>query len=128
MDSRINKYFLWDTLDNLQDVFERESKSFRYLYYSALRNVLEFYSKYLRWEIYSSERLYEFFTDPLVMKKYLQLEYPDPVFRELFVNAISVVEESDMMECFKKLVDYVFNQTHGFKIDGWVVRTPRELG
>lgn len=123
----LQKYALWDTLDNLQDIYEKKSRSFRYAYYSALKRVLEFYSKYLRWEIYSPERVFEFFIDPVVQKKYLQPEYPDPVFRDLYVKAITVVEESEMLVCFGELVDYVFTQTEGFELDGWVVRTPLGL-
>ncbi|MBT6604879.1 hypothetical protein HOB36_07315 [Candidatus Bathyarchaeota archaeon] len=123
----IQKYALWDALDNLQDIYEKKSKSFRYAYYAALRNVLEFYSTYLKWEVYSPERVYEYFTDPLVLKKYLQTEYPDPVFGEMFVKAITVDIEYEMLVSFEELADYVFEQTDGFEIDGWVVRTTLEL-
>jgi HEPN domain-containing protein len=123
----LQKYVLWDILDNLQDIYEKKSKSFRYAYYSGLREVLKFYSKYIGWEIYSPERIFELLSDPVVQKKYLQSEYPDPVFRDLFIKCITFVKESEMLECFEELVDYVFKHSEGFEIDGWVVRTPLGL-
>ena len=66
-------------------------------------------------------------TDPATQKKYLQVEYPDQVFRDMFIEAISVSEESSMLECFESLVDYVLKKTGGFEIDGWKIRTPLEL-
>jgi Nucleotidyltransferase domain len=123
----IMKYALWDSLDNLRDLYEKKSKSFRYAYYGTLRSLFGFYSRYQKWEVYSPVRIVELLTDPKIQEKYLQSEYPDPVFRELFIDAVSAGEESDTLDCLEKVVDYVFNQTGGFSIDGWVLRTPVKL-
>jgi len=45
----------------------------------------------------------------------------------MFVNSIIVSNESEMLESFEELADYVLEQTDGFEIDGWVVRTSLEL-
>ena len=60
-------------------------------------------------------------------KKYLQSEYPDEVFSEMFIEAISVKDESLMLGCFDSLVDYVFQETGGFTLNGWKIRTPLQL-
>lgn len=123
----IMKYGLWDSLDNLRDLYEKKSKSFRYAYYSTIKGVFEFYSRYQRWEVYSPVRIIELLTDPDTQEKYLQSEYPDPVFRDLFIEAVSAGEEAEMLGCLEKIVDYIFKQTGGFCIDGWVLRTPVKL-
>ena len=64
------------------------------------------------------------------INRYPQSSYLKDVylcFGDMFVNSITVVEESEMLEGFEKLTDYVFEQTNGFEIDGWVVRTPLEF-
>ncbi len=123
----IMKYALWDSLDNLRDLHEKKSKSFRYAYFSALRSLFGFYSRNLKWEVYSPVRIVELLTDPKTQNKYLQSDYPDSVFRDLFIEAVSAGEESEMLECLEKIVEYVFKQTGGFSIDGWVLRTPVKL-
>ena len=123
----IMKYALWDSLDNLRDLNEKKSKSYRYTYYGTLRSLFEFYSRYLRWEIYSPVRIVELLTDPKTQEKYLQSEYSDSVFRDLFIEAVSLVEESEMITCLEKIVEHVFEQTGGFSIDGWKLRTPVKL-
>lgn len=124
---KLGKYGLWDTLDNLQNIYEFESKSFKYAYYIALRDVLEFYSRHLRWEVYSPERVFELMTDPATQKKYLQSEYPDPVFRDMFVKAITVEKESEMLKCFESIAKHIFKKIGGFKLDGWTIRTQLDL-
>ncbi len=123
----LHKYALWDTLDNLRDIHEKKSRSFNYAYFSALKMVLGLYSRYLKTEIYHPERVHELLTDPTVQRKYLQQGYPDPVFRDMYVKAITVVDQVEMLECFQEITDYVLKQTGGFKLDGWVIRTPLEL-
>jgi predicted nucleotidyltransferase len=123
----IGKYGLWDSLDNLKDIYESKSKSFKYAYYDALRRLFWFYSKYLRWEVYSPIRIYELMTDSSTQKKYLQSSYPDSDFRDMFLEAITVVKESEMLNLFELLVKYIHDKTGGFEMDGWVIRTPLEI-
>ena len=123
----IMKYALWDSLDNLRDLYEKKSGSFRYTYYGTLRSLFGFYSRYLRWEVYSPVRIVELLTDPKTQEKYLQSEYPDSVFRDLFIEAVSAFEKSTMIKYLEKIVEHVFEQTGGFSIDGWALRTPVKL-
>ena len=121
------KYALWDSLDNLRDLHEKKSGSFRYAFYSTLWSLFGFYSRYLRWEIYSPFRVVELLTDSKTQDRYLQSDYPDPVFRDMFIEAVSLVEESEMLECLEQLRARVFKHTGGFSIDGWVLKTPLKL-
>ena len=123
----IGKYGLWDILDNLKDIYESNSKSFKYAYYNALRSVLWFYSRHLKCEVYSPIRIYELMIDPATQNKYLQSSYPDPVYRDMFIKAIAVANESEMLSCLDSLIKYVFDKTGGFEMDGWVIRTPLDL-
>ena len=120
----ILKYMLWDTLDNLRDLHERESKSFTYAYHDALRQALSFYSRYLRVEIPSTTHVHEYLTDMETRGKYLQPEFPDSVFSNLFTRAITATSPPEMMNCFKEITQHVFNKIGGFTIDGWSIRTP----
>ena len=123
----LQKYALWDTMDNLRDIHERKSKSFNYAYYSALKTAIGIYSRYLKTEIYPAERVHELLTDPAVQRKYLQHGHPDPVFRDMYVKALTVDDHAEMLECFQEITDYTLKQTGGFKLDGWVIRTPLGL-
>ena len=120
----IQKYALWDALDNLRDLHERESKSFTYAYHNALRQALTFYAKFLQVEVISTTHIYEQLTDPKIQRKYLQPEFPDPVFRDLFTEAITATSPPHMMTSFEKIADHIYNKTGQFMIDGWKIRTP----
>ncbi len=73
----LNKYALWDQLDNLQDVYVSGSKSFTYTYWSSLKSAFVFYSKYLGHDIIPVHTISEQLNDPTVQTKYSIAEYPD---------------------------------------------------
>jgi predicted nucleotidyltransferase len=124
---KILKYGLWDTLDNLRDLHERESKSFTYAYHNALKQALTFYAKFLQVEIISPTRIFEQLTDPKTQRKYLQPQFPDLVFRDLFIEAIISIEPLHMMNCFERIAEHIYMETGGFTIDGWKIRTPKSV-
>jgi len=45
------KYGLWDSLDNLQDAYERESLSFQIAYWDTLKSTIDLYSKIIGYDI-----------------------------------------------------------------------------
>jgi predicted nucleotidyltransferase len=123
----ILKYMLWDTLDNLRDLHERESKSFTYAYHDALRQALSFYSRFLGVEIPSLTHVHEYLTDQETRGKYLQPEFPDSIFSNLFTRAITATSPPEMMNCFEEIADHIYGKTGEFKIDGWKIRTPTTI-
>ena len=82
------KYGLWDNLDNLKDLFDKNSENFDFLYNFHLRQILVTYSKFLRTEIPPYSRLVEFFTNEKFREEYKFAEFPDKKFSRLFVKCL----------------------------------------
>lgn len=120
----LNKYSLWDLLDNLQDAYESGSTSFTYTYWSSLKTAFEFYSKFLKYDVIPIHKMDEQLNDTMTQAKYLITEYPDLEFLEMMNQAINIHDKKHMYELFNKIVDYIHEKTGGFKLDGWSVRTP----
>ncbi len=118
----LNKYGLWDVMDNLRDLHEKDSPSFRYAYYNGLRQLLGFYSRYVGCTVYSPERVVEMLTDQATRAKYLEEDFPDRVFAGLFVEAVTA--EDGLLGRFEAVYGHVVSRLGGFRLDGWSLRTP----
>lgn len=120
----LQKYALWDNLDNLQDIYKKNSRSFRYAYYSSLNQIITVYSKYLRFTINQPYKTHEFLVDHETQKKYLQTQFPDQNFMKLFIKAIDETDKSKMLLYLERLTNYVFSKMGGFEINGWKIKSP----
>ncbi|WP_285395338.1 hypothetical protein [Lysinibacillus sp. fls2-241-R2A-57] len=45
----------------------------------------------------------------------------------MFLKALLEEDKQKMMEAYEELVNHVFNQMGGFKIDGWKIKSPVDV-
>ena len=123
----IKKYFLWDMLDNLKDSYEQWNKDFTFNYHIALKDIFETYLKFLKLPITNYYKIYSYFTNEYSRKKYLQQNFNDIFFKELFINAITEKEKSKMIECYENLTNHVLEKMWWFEINWWNIKTPLDI-
>ena len=58
--------------------------------------------------------------------KYRLSDFPDKVFLEKYVKAISLKDKVEMMKEYKQITKYVLNKMGGFNINGWKLKSPVE--
>ncbi|MGE7929082.1 nucleotidyltransferase domain-containing protein [Lysinibacillus xylanilyticus] len=122
----IKKYILWDSLDNLKDCFEQKRVDFAFVYFNSLAKLFSEYCQFLRLESIPYNQVHSYLVDPVYVKKYLKSVFPDSIFKEMFLKALQEADKQKMMETYEDLVNHVFNQMGGFKIDGWKIKSPVE--
>lgn len=120
----LGKYGLWDMLDNLRDLYEINSPSFKYTYWSSLKSTFEFYSKFLGHDVIPMQKIHEQLNDEDTQRKYNLEPYSDLVFKGIMNDAVSANSVEEMMKCFERVATHIFEKTGGFKLDGWSFRAP----
>lgn len=123
----LNKYGLWDNLDNLEDAFEGEKKHFMFIFHNSLNTLIQFYCKYLGYPVIKFNKSLEILTDQNVRKKYLLKEFPDSKFNELCTQALCVDKPEKAFELYKELTKHVLDKIGGFEINGWKLRSPLDI-
>jgi len=119
----LNKYHLWDMMDNLEEVYERKLGDFSYVYFNFLRNLFDVYMEYLAQPDYSENKTIRFLLDKKDRAKYKIQELKDKKFSNLFVGAMKEVNDKRRLDIFNKLAKYVQNKMGGFEINGWKFRS-----
>jgi hypothetical protein len=71
------KYSLWDHKDNLEDVFERGSDDFYFVYHSYLGALLETYCRFLAYPRIKTEKALRFLASAKERAKYRLEDFPD---------------------------------------------------
>ncbi|TYR74053.1 hypothetical protein FZC79_16515 [Rossellomorea vietnamensis] len=120
------KYGIWDTLDNLQDMHEKEEKGITFAYHNSLNLLFDQYCRYLSVEQIPYYQIGAYLSDKRYLKKYLKPPFPDEEFSRLFKMAMNLSETEQMADMYEKLSEYVLSQMGGFSIDGWQMRSPIE--
>lgn len=110
-------------LDNLEEVYERKSSDFEFVYFNSLQQMINFYSEFLGFYRFSPNKMLLFLQDKKDMKKYSIPKFPDQVFAKLFVKAIKEKNKVKKMNLFKQLIQRMQLKMGGFDIDGWKVRS-----
>lgn len=123
----LNKYGLWDALDNLLDCYEERRSDFKLVYYNSLLNLYRVYSSILSVEEVPYYQLSRYFTDPSYLKKYLKKPFPDLHFTQLFINAVGTERQDEQVRIYKEITKYVLSHNGGFNIDGWKLRSNLEI-
>lgn len=114
----LRKYYLWDQLDNLKDLAEREVPGFEYAYFAALQEIIAFYAAFLRIEIPRPARIHRFITDEDFRSRYDINEIPDTVFTGLFEKAM----HGPSLKMIEQITEHVYEKTGGFSINGWYLQ------
>ena len=120
----LNKYGIWDMLDNLQDAFEGEAPDFWFIYHNMLNELLRQYCNFIGYPAIQAYRALEVFTDKKTRDKYLLPVFPDKSFQALIERALVETEKEQALRLYEKLTHHVLNEMSGFEIDGWKVRSP----
>lgn len=120
----LNKYHLWDELDNLGETLEKNPNGFYFVYYSGLRDIYEIYSKYCKMNVAQIHKIERFLTEKRDKEKYLIEDFLDKKFVSLFSKALNLDSKNKMFIAYRKLCLHVFKKMGGFEIDGWKVRSP----
>lgn len=123
----LNKYGLWDNLDNLQAAAANPGPDLAYVYFGLLRRVYEIYARFLGQPVAAVSQQYLcLFSPEEAARKYLLQQFPDSRFLELLRNALAAVSPDDMLLSGKRITDYVLLELGGFNIDGWQFRSPAQ--
>jgi predicted nucleotidyltransferase len=122
----LNKYFLNESIEKLQELYETNSKSFEISYYNKLLENFNLYSKFISERKYKAHKIYELLTTN-AKKKYLLKEYKDKTYLKLFLNCINAKTNKQKILSFKNITTYALNKMGKFNIDGWKIKTPLDL-
>ena len=114
--NELNKYELWDMLDDLQDGFENARDDFDFIYYCNLDKLLSLYMKYIKYP-YHKKTILGNITSEIVKNKYLLEELPDKQISGLIKNCIILKNKEDRMKNYELLTNKILNLTGGFDID-----------
>lgn len=122
----LQKYSLWDNLDNLQDNAISDSPDFNFIYFNSLEALRKAYCRYLGYVISNIDKAYKTLNKKEYRNKYLQEDFPDKTFIKLFNKCLHVEDKKKMMKKFEKITIYVFHKMGSFNIDGWKIRSKVE--
>ncbi len=118
------KYYIWDMCDNLEEVYESNTKDFSFVYFVNLNELFDIYSKFLQFDSIPAHKLMRFLVNESDKKKYHIRNFPDQKFVKEYINFISSLkEEKKMMREYRRLTKYVLKKMGGFNIDGWKIKS-----
>lgn len=116
--SDLDKYFMWDMLDDLQDAYENNRADFDFMYFTCLDILLETYMKHIN-RPYHRKAIYGNIVDAATREKYLLRELPNETIGGSIVCAITAKEKADKMSAYENLTNAIFAEFGGFDIDGF---------
>ncbi|VVB79875.1 Nucleotidyltransferase domain protein [uncultured archaeon] len=122
-----SKYHFFDMLDNLEEVYHRNTSDFDFVYYNFLNTLFDSYCEFLAYSYITENKVLRFLTDEKDKIKYKVKDFPDKVFAGMFIKAIKEKNKKKKLDLFSKLVKHVQNKMGGFNIDGWKMRSPVEV-
>jgi hypothetical protein len=116
--SDLDKYGLWDMLDDLQDAHENNRVDFDFLYFTCLNRLIENYMRIISLP-YNTKTIYGNIADAETRKKYLLQELPNSDIKNMIVKAIVAAHKNDKLSAYEKLTTAITNNFGGFNIDGF---------
>lgn len=120
------KYHIWDNLDELKVLKEEESPGFNMTYYLLLNSVMETYFKYMKVPLLPDSKVYKILTDSKFKERYHIFKLPDDKFIKMYLKCLEDNLMEERYQDIEKLVNYFYDRTGGFDIDGFVLS--RDLG
>lgn len=121
--SDLNKYAIWDMLDDLQDCLETNRDDFDFIYYCNLDKLLSIYMRYIKYP-YNKKTILGNITSEIVRNKYLLKELPDEEIKELIEDCIVYSSRKNRMRNYQKLSNKIFELAGGFDIDNFKFKSP----
>lgn len=120
----LNKYCIWDMMDNLQDAFWEDASHFWFIYHHMLNKLLQHYCKFIGYPIIKEHKSLGIFTEKKMRDKYLLPDFPDKWFQNFIKKALVENDKKQALRIYEKLTGHVLKKMSGFEIDGWKVRSP----
>jgi len=117
----LDKYFLWDMQDDLQDAHKTSRPDFDFIYYTRLDMLLAKYMGSIN-RPYNSKTILGNITDPVVREKYLLRELPDPNISKLIAAAISAKEIAAKLNAYQQLTATIIVASGGFDINNFKLK------
>ena len=121
--NELQKYGLWDMLDDLQDVFDNNREDFDFIYYVCLDKLLKTYMKYIKFP-YNKKSILGNITSEIVRNKYLLEELPDKSISDLICKCITTKEKEQRIKHYEELTNKIINLFGGFDIDKFKFKSP----
>lgn len=119
----LNKYHLWDDLDNLEELLDKKTDDFYFAYFCGLKDIYEMYSKYCKMPVAQNHKVRRFLENSFDQKKYLVSDFKDKIFVKLFIESSKLKTPKGMFKSYRELCLHVLKKMGGFKIDGWKVKS-----
>jgi hypothetical protein len=117
------KYLLWDSMDNLEEIFEAKTANYNYVYYTHLDKLFSQYAVYVGYSEVKPHKIHSFLTDKKALKKYDMPAFPDKIFVKRWLACMTVSAKDDKQKQVKKLTQYVLQKMGGFDVDGFTFRS-----
>ena len=124
--NELEKYGLWDMLDDLQDAFENHRPDFDFMYFNSLNTLIKEYMRCVNLP-YNIKAIYGNIDDVKVREKYLLRELPDENIENLIIEAITAPEKNEKINAYEKLTNAILNIFGGFNIDGFKLKSDVSL-
>lgn len=121
--NELNKYGMWDMLDDLQDCLDNDREDFDFIYYCNLDKLLFLYMKQIKLA-YNKKTILGNITSEIVRNKYLLEELPDEVIKGLIKNCIVLKNKEERMKNYELLTNEIFSLTGGFEINNFSFKSP----
>lgn len=113
--NELDKYGIWDMLDDLKDAIENNREDFDFIYYCNLDKLLSLYMKQIKFP-YNKKTILGNIVSEIVRNKYLLEELPDKEICELIKNCILISDKEKRMNNYEFLTNKIFDLTGGFDI------------
>ncbi|MFP4119294.1 MAG: nucleotidyltransferase domain-containing protein [Candidatus Woesearchaeota archaeon] len=106
----------------LKSAKERDMNGFSYTYHHFLDKLLTHYARFLKADLPQRDKIVAFFSDEDFQSRYGVKPFPDPVFSNLFKEAIYQTEPEKQLASAQRLQDHVIDQMGGFDHNNWRIR------
>lgn len=113
--NELQKYGLWDMLDDLKDLYEKGKDDFDFIYYVCLDKLIKTYMRYIKYP-YNKKSILGNITSEIVRKKYLLNELPDKNISDLIYKCIIEKNKINKIKYYEQLTNMIMTLLGGFDI------------
>ena len=113
--SEVDKYAVWDMLDDLEDAYKEKRRDFDFVYYKNLDKLLSFICKFFKYP-YGNKVIFRL-DDAIIRKKYNLPEFEEREIGKMIKKAISTRSKRQKLNCFRWLSEKLWELTGGFDIN-----------
>lgn len=122
----LDKYSLWDMLDDLQDMFEYGREDFDFVYYIYLDKLISKYMRYIKYP-YNKKAILGNISSPIVRKKYLLKNLPDKKISSLIEKCIITTDKKERIIYYEELTEKILSLFGEFDINNFDFKSKLDL-